>query len=146
ITFYKCIPNPIRLLYVGYIASSPQVPHKAFLVGMVQLHHCLWQRTALLTNRFIKAMSDYINDQSHSLLFARAHHGKQAEHDLRKPFTYAVDLYWRILDLQQQLYEEGLGQSVTECYAKICVRCFGPAVGKVKESGKVPDFIVSLVK
>ncbi|KAG0146616.1 hypothetical protein CROQUDRAFT_44134, partial [Cronartium quercuum f. sp. fusiforme G11] len=53
-------------------------------------------------------------------------------------------LYWQILDLQQQLYEEGLGLSVTECYAETCAQCFGLAVGEIKESGKVPDFIVSL--
>ncbi|KAG0150636.1 hypothetical protein CROQUDRAFT_38137, partial [Cronartium quercuum f. sp. fusiforme G11] len=93
ITFCKCIPNPIGLLYVRYIASSPQEPHTAFSVGMIQLHHCLWQRTALPTNRFIKAMLDYINDQSHSLFFAHAHHGKQAECNLQKPLTYAFDLY-----------------------------------------------------
>ncbi|KAG0146543.1 hypothetical protein CROQUDRAFT_44174, partial [Cronartium quercuum f. sp. fusiforme G11] len=75
ITFCKCIPDPIQLLYVGYIASSPQEPHTAFSVRMVQLHHHLWQRTALPTNGFIEAMSDYINDQSHSLLFACARCG-----------------------------------------------------------------------
>ncbi|KAG0147989.1 hypothetical protein CROQUDRAFT_41939, partial [Cronartium quercuum f. sp. fusiforme G11] len=42
------------------------------------------------------------------------------------------------------IYKEGLGLSVMECYAKACAQCFGLAVGKVKESRKVPNFIVSL--
>ncbi|KAG0139425.1 hypothetical protein CROQUDRAFT_54737, partial [Cronartium quercuum f. sp. fusiforme G11] len=81
------------LLYLGYIASSPQELCTAFSVPMIQLHHHLWQTTALPTNRFIDGISNYINNQCHSPLFSHAHHGKKAQHNLHKPFTYAVDLF-----------------------------------------------------
>ncbi|KAG0139430.1 hypothetical protein CROQUDRAFT_13135, partial [Cronartium quercuum f. sp. fusiforme G11] len=70
LTFCKCIPDPICLLYIEYLASSPQEPHTAFSVPFVQLHYWLWQTTSIPTNGFIEGMTNFINDRSHSPLLA----------------------------------------------------------------------------
>ncbi|KAG0151130.1 hypothetical protein CROQUDRAFT_37336 [Cronartium quercuum f. sp. fusiforme G11] len=34
--FCSCYPDPIHLLHVGYLPSSPQHPHTGFSVQLVQ--------------------------------------------------------------------------------------------------------------
>ncbi|KAG0141848.1 hypothetical protein CROQUDRAFT_51139, partial [Cronartium quercuum f. sp. fusiforme G11] len=50
------------LLYAGYIPSSPQKPWTAFSIPLVQLHHQLWQNSALPTKAFVNGITVFIND------------------------------------------------------------------------------------
>ncbi|KAG0140355.1 hypothetical protein CROQUDRAFT_53385, partial [Cronartium quercuum f. sp. fusiforme G11] len=53
-------------------------------------------------------------------------------------------LFQRILYLQEQVYNEGLELPGSDLYADTCPRCFGPAIGEMKDSPTVPCFIVAL--
>ncbi|OAV87019.1 hypothetical protein PTTG_29615 [Puccinia triticina 1-1 BBBD Race 1] len=57
VPFCKCLPDVVRLVYFGYIASSPETPRTAFSIRLLQFHHMLWQTSALSTLLFVKALS-----------------------------------------------------------------------------------------
>ncbi|KAG0151450.1 hypothetical protein CROQUDRAFT_703895, partial [Cronartium quercuum f. sp. fusiforme G11] len=139
LTFCQYIPDLIQLIYAGYLSSLPEEPHTAFFILLVQMHHQIWQNSAVSTQPLFNGNMDFINKCSHLPLYAHTHNGKKAKWDLCKPFSHSVDLLWHILHLQ-----EGLNLSVLDCCAETHLHCFGPAFGEVKQSPAVPNFLVSL--
>lgn len=118
-TFCKCCTNAIRLIYDGYLASSPQQPKMAFLVPVIQFHHKLWRTLAILTSGFIDALMDFLDKWSHSPLYSQLCNRKKTDHNLRKPLSHSVNLYQCLLNHQEKLYKEGLNLTSLDIYSEI---------------------------
>ncbi|EGF98310.1 uncharacterized protein MELLADRAFT_96026 [Melampsora larici-populina 98AG31] len=149
VTFCGCVPDVIRLLYVGYIGGSPQFPRTAFSIRLVQLHHHFWNHTSISTSGFIDALMAFLDILCPVRLTPQQYKAKPAykknlNRSLRHPFTQTIDIYCRILLGQQALYEEGLGLTPIDLSAAQCSRCFGPAEGEIKSSPNEPDFIIAM--
>ncbi|KAH9822293.1 hypothetical protein DFH28DRAFT_1180610 [Melampsora americana] len=149
VRFCGCVPDVIRLLYLGYIGGSPQFPCTAFSVRLIQLHHHFWNHTSISTSGFIDALMAFLDllcpvRLTPQQLKEKRTYKKNANRILRRPFSQAIDIYRRILLGQQALYEEGLGLTPHDISAAQCSRCFGPAEGEIKASPNEPDFIITM--
>ncbi|KAH9811011.1 hypothetical protein DFH28DRAFT_1085196 [Melampsora americana] len=137
VTFCECVPDAVRLLYLGYISGLPQHPCTAFSVRLVQFHHHLWNNTAM----------DFLDEKCSSRLKPQQAKGtckKNINRSLRRPLTQAINIYWQMLFGKQTLYEEGLELTPLNIYTALCARCFGPAEGEVKVSPDEPNFIIAM--
>ncbi|PLW11649.1 hypothetical protein PCANC_21650 [Puccinia coronata f. sp. avenae] len=141
ITFCKCIPEVIRLMYHGYIASSAKVPRTAFSIPLIQLHHQIWQVSTISASGFTKALMSFLDDRHKQPLLGR---GSDKSRQLRMPFTHSIDLYSRILILKDALYQEGLSMTSNQRWSEKCPQCFGPREHKQKAHANEPDFIMAM--
>lgn len=142
IVFCGCLDDSVRLLYLGYLPSSPTLPRTAFSIRTLQLHHQLWKTSALSTSSFIEGMSAFLDTRCHSRLNARS--GNHNDRNLRSAFTQSVDLYRGILRQQDKLYQEGMMLTAPQLWADKCPRCFGPSNGEVKVPPDEPHTIVAM--
>ncbi|KAH9809146.1 hypothetical protein DFH28DRAFT_1067209 [Melampsora americana] len=142
VPFCKCLSDPIRLLYFGYLASSPTTPRTAFAIPLVQFHHRIWEFSAISATSFVDGLMAFHDDRSESRLLAKSHTHNSRE--LRRPFMQSVDLYRRILTYSRKLMDDLLQPSIADKWASKCPRCFGPALGEVKVSPDEPDFIIAM--
>ncbi|OAV99608.1 hypothetical protein PTTG_11734 [Puccinia triticina 1-1 BBBD Race 1] len=142
VPFCKCTSDVVRLIYYGYIASSPDKPRTAFSIRLIQFHHLLWQSSVLSASSFVKALSCFLDTRSKSPLYARGL--KYKKRDLRIPFSYSVDLYSRIILIQKTVQDDVLNSSSADRWASKCSRCFGPKEGEIKTDPSEPDVIVAL--
>lgn len=72
ITFCKCLDNCVWLVHLGYLPSSPHVPHTTFSIWLLQLHHKLWKTSAISTWSFIKSLTMFLIIQCHSQLLSQS--------------------------------------------------------------------------
>ena len=124
IEFCSCIPDPIRLLYHGFLAASPTKPQTAFAIPLVQLYQSLWYETAVPYTSFIKGLVCHQDTRSPKPLLARSKSGKPRE--LRTPFSQAIDIYSCIQILQKDLLNVALEMQEKDLWASKCPSCFGP--------------------
>jgi hypothetical protein len=73
ITFCKCIPDVIRLMYHDYIASSAKVPRTAFLIPLIQLQHQIWQVLIISALGLTKALMSFLDNQHKQPLLGRGY-------------------------------------------------------------------------
>jgi hypothetical protein len=55
--FCKCLPDVVRLLTMGYIASSPICPRTAFSVRLLHFHNLAWQWCNVATFPFTNMLA-----------------------------------------------------------------------------------------
>ncbi|KAH9812315.1 hypothetical protein DFH28DRAFT_1223442 [Melampsora americana] len=151
LTFCDCVPDVIRLLQLGYVAGSPHHPRTGFSIRLIQFHHHLWNNTTISTTGFIDALMSFLDERCTSkmrpqqqLKKSRQKNIKNINRSLRRPFTQAIDIYRRVLEGQQILFEEGLQLTPHNLSANQCSRCFGPAEGEQKASPDEPAFIIAM--
>lgn len=142
IVFCECLDDSVRLLYLGYLPSSPTLPRTAFSIRMLQLHHHLWKTSALSTSSFIEGMSAFLDTRCHSRLHSRS--GSHKDRNLCSPFSQTIDLYRGILQQQDKLYRDDLSLTAPQLWADECPRCFGPPDGEVKVTPEEPHTIVAM--
>ncbi|WAR58145.1 hypothetical protein PtB15_5B377 [Puccinia triticina] len=142
VPFCKCIPDIVRLIHYGYIASSPEQPRTAFSIRLLQFHHKLWQSSALSTTSFVKALSLFLDNRNADKCYARGK--KYQKRNLRVPFTCSVDLYSRIQINQKKILSDGMQLTQREKWAIKCPRCFGPQECEIKGHPDEPDVIIAM--
>ncbi|KNF05541.1 hypothetical protein PSTG_01352 [Puccinia striiformis f. sp. tritici PST-78] len=122
--FCKCIPDPIRLIHLGYIPTLPRKPRTAFAIPLIQLFQSLWHKSALPYTSFIGGLISHQDTQSQERLCARSRHSNPRE--LCLPFSQAVDIYSTIELIQKQLVSVALGLTERDKWTTQCPTCFGP--------------------
>ncbi|OAV87084.1 hypothetical protein PTTG_29581 [Puccinia triticina 1-1 BBBD Race 1] len=142
VPFCKCLPDVVRLVYFGYIASSPETPRTAFSIRLLQFHHMLWQTSALSTSSFVKALSSYLNTRHKKPCYARGNNFRKQ--NLEVPFSNSTDLYSRVLTNQTKITNEGMQLTAIEQWAMKCPRCFGPQENEIKAHQDEPDIIIAM--
>ncbi|KAA1115991.1 hypothetical protein PGTUg99_031009 [Puccinia graminis f. sp. tritici] len=142
VTFCKCIPDVIRLIHYGYFAASAEKPRTAFSIRLIQYHHFMWQTSVISVSAFVKGLSAFLDTRSTRPMFARSVHYRKR--NLRIPFSYATDLYCRILVLEKKILNDGLQLTNTDHWANKCPCCFGPNIDEVKVDPNEPDFIIAI--
>ncbi|KAA1083290.1 hypothetical protein PGT21_013823 [Puccinia graminis f. sp. tritici] len=143
VPFCHCIPDVVRLIHYGYIASSPDVPRTAFSIRLLEFHDCIWKTAVVSTTSFVQALiSTYLARQNAVPIYARG--SNYRKRNLRVPFSHSKDLYSRIQVLKKQIFVEGLQLSQTEQWANQCPRCFGPIKHENKSDPNEPTVIIAL--
>ncbi len=118
--FCSCLLDAVQLLYFGYLASSSTMPETAFSIRLVQLHHLLWQRTALSAAGFVDGLMCFLDTRSHRFLIP--HTRKNYNHNLNQPLRRTIDLLCQILTEEKRL-QEALQSSAEDLWAGQCP-CF----------------------
>ncbi|PLW18435.1 hypothetical protein PCASD_06709 [Puccinia coronata f. sp. avenae] len=140
--FCQCTPDTIRLIHCGYFAASADTPRTAFSIQLIQLHHFIWQASVISTTAFVKGLSAFLDTRSNRPLLSRSQYLRKR--NLRIPFSFAVDLFSRILAIKKQVLNEGLALTTLDQWADKCPRCFGPQINENKAGPAEPDFIIAL--
>ncbi|OAV86558.1 hypothetical protein PTTG_03307 [Puccinia triticina 1-1 BBBD Race 1] len=125
IEFCRCTRDPVRLLYLGYLAGSPVYPQTAFSVPLLILHNHLWNNCHVDALPFTTALTHFLEPRSQRLHVRRG----QANHarDTRKPFSAAVDLYRQLEEKSDSLIHTVLCLDDRKILASLsCPACFGP--------------------
>lgn len=131
------LSDPVRLLQMGYMASSPKQPRTAFSLRLLKHHHAVWLRCAVSTQGFCEALDDTLDDDNPLIVTS-----KMKPRDWRLPFTEAVNAYRAIILQIRKIEDERLQLSELEKLAVNCPKCFGPHVGEIRP--KEPEVIICL--
>ncbi|PLW56627.1 hypothetical protein PCANC_05159 [Puccinia coronata f. sp. avenae] len=123
VEFCDCIPDPIRLIYLGYIPASPKKPRTAFSIPFIQLFHHIWYESAIPYSSFIDGTVYHQDTRSSTRLLARSQSKNPRE--LQIPFSEAIDAYRRIQHFQKQLIKTTLSLTIQDEWASKCLLCFG---------------------
>ncbi|PLW45365.1 hypothetical protein PCASD_03117 [Puccinia coronata f. sp. avenae] len=83
--FCKCIPDVVRLLTLGYIASSPVRPRTAFLVRLLKFHNLAWQWCNVSALPFTELISQWVEELSGKL---RSTDKVMSSHHIFNIFTF----------------------------------------------------------
>lgn len=142
IQFCPCLPEPIQLVYQGYLPASPQQPRTAFSIPLLQAYHHVWQTSVSAASSFIDGWMNFLDDRSKAPMLVRG--PQSARHDLTQPFASATHLFSRITVITKSVLQHGLQLTTTDLWADRCSRCFGPAKDEVKISEEEPDVIVCM--
>ncbi|EGG02506.1 uncharacterized protein MELLADRAFT_110106 [Melampsora larici-populina 98AG31] len=94
VPFCPCLPEPIQLIYRGYLAASPTQPRTAFSIPLLQQHHDLWLTSVTARSSYIEGHLNFLDKRSSRPLLAKGGHGNRR--NLAQPFTSATHLYTRI--------------------------------------------------
>ncbi|KNZ47191.1 hypothetical protein VP01_6619g1, partial [Puccinia sorghi] len=92
VNFCPCTPAAVRLLSMGYLASTPKRPETAFLMQLLGFHNHLWQWCHVSFMPFMGMLRCWLEERSPPLFTAC---GKK--HSLRKQFTQSVDVYQKLM-------------------------------------------------
>jgi hypothetical protein len=90
----------------------------------------------------VKGLSAFLDTRSNRPLLSRSQYLRKR--NLRIPFSFAVDLFSRILAIKKQVLNEGLALTTLDQWADKCPRCFGPQINENKAGPAEPDFIIAL--
>lgn len=142
IVFCRFLDDAVRLIHIGYLASSAKVPRTAFSIWLVQFHHQVWQTSAISTTTFIEGVMGFLDNRCHLQLLLRSK--TLTNWNLHQPFTQSVDLYCRIMRQKQLIYKEGMQLTSAQLWANQCPRCFGPRHGETKVSADKPNVIIAM--
>ncbi|POW16024.1 hypothetical protein PSTT_01706, partial [Puccinia striiformis] len=93
-TFCGCIPNPIRLIYYGYVAALPLLPRTAFFIPTLQLYQSLWYESSEPYTSFVSGMMAHQDTCDREKL--KACGGRDNSRELRLPFSQALNIFSRI--------------------------------------------------
>ncbi|KAH9816085.1 hypothetical protein DFH28DRAFT_1081921 [Melampsora americana] len=115
VKFCRCLPEPVQLVYQGYIASSPKESRTAFSIPLLQHHHELWLTSVTARSSYIEGHLNFLDRRSYKALRARG--GRGNRRNLSRPFSSATHLYTRINVLANQLLKEGLQLTNTDLWA-----------------------------
>ncbi|OAV86651.1 hypothetical protein PTTG_12235, partial [Puccinia triticina 1-1 BBBD Race 1] len=120
--FCKCVPDVVRLLATGYIASSPVRPTTAFSVRLLHFHNLAWQWCNVATLPFTEMLSRWLEERSPKILNAKG----TERRELRKCFSAAVDIFRLMLLKTSETVDSALQLSTTQKLARSCCPgCFG---------------------
>ncbi|WAR53830.1 hypothetical protein PtB15_3B339 [Puccinia triticina] len=140
--FCECTPDVIRLIYYGYLASSPTKPRTAFSIRLVQFYKLIWLSSVVSIAAFVKALSAFLDSRSNRPTYSRG--GRYRKRILQVPFSHSVDLYSRIQANRKNLFDDGLQLTQNGKWAAKCPRCFGDKQHEVKGDSNEPDIIIAL--
>ncbi|KAH9809796.1 hypothetical protein DFH28DRAFT_842223, partial [Melampsora americana] len=59
VRFCRCLPEPVQLVYKGYLPASPQHPQTAFSIPLLQLYHCVWQTSVSAATSFFEGIMNF---------------------------------------------------------------------------------------
>ncbi|PLW16317.1 hypothetical protein PCASD_18708 [Puccinia coronata f. sp. avenae] len=119
--FCKCTPDIVRLLALGYVASSPVRPKTAFSVRLLKFHNLAWQWCNVATLPFTELLSRWVEEHSGKLHFT------DKRRDLRKNLSASVDIFRTLLLMTSEVVNRSLCLTKTETLARTnCAGCFGP--------------------
>ncbi|PLW51510.1 hypothetical protein PCASD_00398 [Puccinia coronata f. sp. avenae] len=124
VEFCNCIPDAIRLIYLGYMSASPSKPRTAFSIPFIQLYKSVWLESAIPYSSFIAGITRHQDSRSQAPMMACSKHKNARE--LRIPFSQAMDAYSRLQTLQNDLVTVALGHTPQDKWASQCPCCFGP--------------------
>ncbi|KAH9816843.1 hypothetical protein DFH28DRAFT_1081661 [Melampsora americana] len=68
VKFCRCLPEPVQLVYQGYIASSPKESRMAFSIPLLQHHHELWLTLVTARSSYIEGHLNFLDRQSYKAL------------------------------------------------------------------------------
>jgi hypothetical protein len=136
------MPDVVRLIHYGYIASSSDEPRTAFSIRLLQFHEVLWKIAVISTSSFVQALTSFLDTHTEVAMYARG--GKYRKRNLRVPFSHSREFFSQIQVLQKQMLLDGLQLSRVEQWASQCPRCFGPSEDEIKINPNEPNVIVTL--
>lgn len=61
VIFCDCHSDPVRLIKMGYIGSSPVFPQTAFSIRLLRMHHVVWKHCAIATQPFALALDEILD-------------------------------------------------------------------------------------
>ncbi|KAH9812834.1 hypothetical protein DFH28DRAFT_898347 [Melampsora americana] len=106
VKFCPCLPEPVQLVYQGYLASSPKQPRTAFLIPLLQHHHDLWLTSVTARSSYIEGHLNFLDRRSSKALQSKG--GRGTRRNLSQPFSSATHVYTCITVLASALLKEGL--------------------------------------
>ncbi|OAV95623.1 hypothetical protein PTTG_03934 [Puccinia triticina 1-1 BBBD Race 1] len=136
VKFCPCQPDAVRLLRMGYLPGSPIRPVTAFSIPLLILHNSLWNNCHIGALPFTTAMKQFLEPRSERLTFKNSTHS----HDLRKPFSAAVDLFRELEDQTDSLIFKAMRleeQTILAC--RSCPACFGPAPTNLQDYPQIKE-------
>ncbi|KAH9815796.1 hypothetical protein DFH28DRAFT_1082087 [Melampsora americana] len=134
---YCDLSDPVRLLQMGYIASSPSQPRTAFSVRLLVHHHNQWVRYAVPTHAFCEGLDESLDSHNPVIL---THKGNPR--DWRQPFTVSVDAFRALNNQIRELEYQKLQLTELGKLAANCPKCFGPPIGNTRP--EEPQVLVCL--
>ncbi|POW19015.1 hypothetical protein PSHT_05140 [Puccinia striiformis] len=141
-TFCGCIPNPIRLIYYGYVTALPLLPRTAFFIPTLQLYQSLWYESSEPYTSFVSGMMAHQDTRDREKL--KACGGRDNSRELRLPFSQALNIFSRIHVLQSEILDKTLGLTTQDQWASICPLCFGPMCADERGSNEEQDTHLSM--
>ncbi|KAH9808233.1 hypothetical protein DFH28DRAFT_910425, partial [Melampsora americana] len=95
VRFCHCLPEPVQLVYQGYLPASPQQPRTAFFIPLLQIYQNLWQTSVSAATSWIEGYMNFLDGRSEKEDTARGSDGTRRR-DLCDPFLSATNIYSRI--------------------------------------------------
>ncbi|EGG09031.1 uncharacterized protein MELLADRAFT_61240 [Melampsora larici-populina 98AG31] len=59
VQFCRCLPEPVQLVYKGYVPASPKKPRTAFSIPLLQMYHFVWQTSVAAASSFFEGMMNF---------------------------------------------------------------------------------------
>ncbi|EGG02049.1 uncharacterized protein MELLADRAFT_66567 [Melampsora larici-populina 98AG31] len=115
VKFCRCLPEPIQLVFQGFLPASPSQPRTGFSIRLLQLHHHLWLTSVCSVSGFIEGLMNFLDTRSAKPLKARG--GRGTRRNLTQPFSNASHLFSRVKVLSNQLLQEGLQMKPADVWA-----------------------------
>ncbi|KAH9822980.1 hypothetical protein DFH28DRAFT_1171847, partial [Melampsora americana] len=72
VRFCRCLPEPVQLVYQGYLPASPRQPRTAFSIPLVQLYHNVWETSVAAASSFIDGIMKFHNKRCCTPLLGRS--------------------------------------------------------------------------
>ncbi|KAK4699766.1 hypothetical protein P7C70_g6489, partial [Phenoliferia sp. Uapishka_3] len=124
VNFCGCKNDSLRLLAMGYVASSPDVPTTAFSVVLLEEFMATWRVAPVSMTGWIEGKWEFHRER----LGVLSGLGSMQEKDPGGAFREAVRVYRDLQLLEQKLISITLSETERDVQAKRCPACFGPRV------------------
>ncbi|KAH9809630.1 hypothetical protein DFH28DRAFT_836418, partial [Melampsora americana] len=75
VRFCQCLPEPVQLVYQGYLPASPKQPRTAFSIILLQLYYQIWLSSVTAVSSFIEGLNTFHDGRSRKPMLSRGTRG-----------------------------------------------------------------------